>query len=348
MLLTLLDTPDAAWADSPMLAKASRFELPRLRAARGAAVLPGAMAFLAVALWLPQQVPSYAADAALADDIAADLKAVVAELKREDVITPAEEEKLDEQIEQIRRDAQKRVDSSSWEAADALRERMAAGLSEKQDAVKWAEESLGRYAAAAQSGASGESSAEAQAAELTEALEKLAQSGLLAGAPAHLQGLLKGGKLPADAKALGELTASLARYLENMDGRLGKLADLGGTAFGRFDPSEFPLASDGSGPDGDGNPGRGGVNRGRADAGQLWGNETLPFDRFTPAVLPPGAPRSPDDWAPVVVLPGTPQEAARLSAPSRAREYAAGAGQTAWRRTLTPRHQSAVKKYFER
>jgi anti-sigma factor RsiW len=64
--------------------------------------------------------------------------------------------------------------------------------------------------------------------------------------------------------------------------------------------------------------------------------------------LPPGAPRSPDDWAPVVVLPGSPQEAAVLSAQAAARQYAAGAGQSAWRRSLAPRHQSAVKKYFDK
>jgi hypothetical protein len=35
-------------------------------------------------------------------------------------------------------------------------------------------------------------------------------------------------------------------------------------------------------------------------------------------------------------------------ASAAARQYEAGAGQSAWRRTLAPRHQSAVKKYFEK
>ena len=60
--------------------------------------------------------------------------------------------------------------------------------------------------------------------------------------------------------------------------------------------------------------------------------------------LPPASP--PDDWAPVVTLPGAPQESAAMSAQAAAREYSAAAGQTAWRRSLAPRHQSAVKKYF--
>ena len=64
--------------------------------------------------------------------------------------------------------------------------------------------------------------------------------------------------------------------------------------------------------------------------------------------MPPGAARSPDDWAPVVEFPGAPEESPAPGAPAAARQYAAVAGQTAWRRTLAPRHQSAVKKYFEK
>jgi hypothetical protein len=346
MLLTLLEHNDPAWAESPMLEDASRFALPRLRPWRKLAALPPALAFLAAALWLPQRMPAQA-NAVLADDIAAGLTATLVELKEQQLITRVEETRLEEEIDRIRRAAEERVDASSWEAADALREKVAAGLSEKQDAVKWAEESLARYAAAAQAGGNTESSSEAHAAELTKALEKLAQSGLLAGAPADLQRLLKGGRLPADAESLGELTAALSKYLAETKGRFGDVARLG-KEFGRFDPSEFPLDSDMSAPDGDGNPGRGGINRGRADAPLTWGKESLPLDRFKAEALPPGAARSPDDWAPLVVLPGAPQESPNLSVQSAARQYADAAGQAAWRRTLAPRHQSAVKKYFEK
>jgi hypothetical protein len=347
MLLTLLETSDPAWTESPKLEDAMKFALPRLRPWRKLAALPPALAFLAVTLWLPQRTPAQAGNAILADDIAADLMATVAALKQQELITPGEEKRFEEEIERIRRGAQERVDSSSWEAADALREKVAADLSGKQDAVKWAEESLGRYAAAAQGGANSESTSEAHAAELMKAIEQLARSGLLAGAPADLQGLLNGGKLPTDAASLRELTAALSTYLANTNGRFGDLARLG-KEFGRFDPSEFPLDPDAAGPDGDGIPGRGGINRGRGDAPLTWGKETLPFDRFKAQALPPGAPRSPDDWAPLVVLPGAPRESPELSAQAAARQYAAAAGQTAWRRTLAPRHQSAVKKYFEK
>jgi len=341
-LLTLMETSDEAWAGSPMVERASRFPLPRLRPGRKLVVLVPALAFLAAAWWLPQRLPRAATDTALADDIARDLTATVVELKQQQLITPAEQKSLEEEIERIRRGAQQRVDPSSWEAADALREKVAAGLSEKRDAVKWAEESLARYAAA---GDAGEARTEATAAELTAALEKLARSGLLAGAPPELKELLKAGKLPADRAALGKLTASLSAYLAKTNGRFGDLARLG-KAFGRFDPSEFPLESGEPAADGEGEPGRGGINRGRADAALTWGKETLPFDRFKAAALPPGAARSPDDWAPVVELPGAPRESPASIESAAARQYAAGTGQTAWRRTLAPRHQSAVKKYF--
>src|SRR5688572_23963160 len=122
MLLTLFENGDLAWAGSPLAEHASQFSLPRLRPWRKLAALPPAAAFLATALWLPQRVPP-GTKAILADDIAANLVATVAELKQQELITAGEEKKLEEEIERIRRSAEERVDASSWEAADALRGR---------------------------------------------------------------------------------------------------------------------------------------------------------------------------------------------------------------------------------
>jgi hypothetical protein len=346
MLLTLFEHDDLAWAGSPLAEGASNFSLPRLRPWRKLVALPPAAAFLATALWLPQRVPP-GTKAILADDIAANLVATVAELKQQELITAGEEKKLEEEIERIRRSAEERVDASSWEAADALRGRVAAGVVEKENALNWAEESVARYAAAAEAGGSADAVSQAHAAELTKALERLGPSGLLAGAPADVQRLLQGGKVPTDPAALRALLGSLSKHLAETKGRFGTLAKLG-KEFRRFDPSQFPLDSGQASPDGKGRPGTGGINRGRADAPLTWGKESLPFDRFKAEALPPGAARSPDDWAPVVELPGTPRESSGESAPSAARQYAAVAGQSAWRRTLAPRHQSAVKKYFEK
>lgn len=342
MLLALAETQDPAWL--PAAHGAVRFSLPRVQPWRKLRALPVAAAFLAAALWLPQRVPR-PATTVLADEIAGGLSATVVELKQQNLITPEDEKRLEEEIDRIRRGAEQRVDASSWEAADALREKLAADLTAKQNAVQWAQESLARYAAAAQAGGPDDARSQAATAELTSALEKLAQSGALAGAPLDLQQALKGGKLPVDPKALRELAASVSKYLRDGQGRFSAVSRLG-KEFGRFDPSEFPLDHSQMSRDGDGRPGQGGVNRGRADAPLTWGKETALFDKFKAQPLPPGAARSADDWSPVVELPGTPQASPQQGAASTARSYSAAAGQAAWRRTLAPRHQSAVKKYF--
>jgi hypothetical protein len=329
---------------SPLIERASTVALPRFELRRTTAALISAASFLAVGVLLPQRVEPRETDAALVEQIAANLTAAVVQLKQEALITPEEEQRLEEDIERVRRGAEDRVDAAAWEASDALRERLVASLSDKQAAVHWAQESLARYAAASADGA-GSSTAEVQAAELMRALEKLAQNGLLAGAPEELRGLLKNGKLPTDPAALRNLSASLAKYLGDANQRFGQIGGLG-REFGRFDPAEFPLGSE-AGRDGDGQPGRGGVTRGRADAALTFGQETADFDRFKSHPLPPGAARTPDDWTPVVTLPGAPQEGPVLTGPSVARQYSSGSGQGAWRRSLAPRHQSAVKKYFD-
>ncbi|HEX5070258.1 MAG TPA: hypothetical protein VFV78_08575 [Vicinamibacterales bacterium] len=343
ILLTLFETGDPAWAESQLAAGASQFQLPRLQLRPALSVLIPAAMFVVAAMLVPQRIPSQAADGVLAKEVSANLTAAIVELKKQELITPEEEQKLREEVSRIERSAEKRMDASTWEAADALREKMNAGLSDKQSAVKWAQDSAARFSAAMQAGGPGDPKAAASAAELMQALEKLAQSGLLGGASQELKGLLKSGKLPTDAAALAALMASVGGELANANGKLAGLGNATG-AFGRFNPEEFAT---GQSPDGDGAPGRGGVNRGRADAELTWGRETARVDTFKSKPLPPGAPRSPDDWAPVVVLPGAPQESAVPGAQSAGREYAAAAGQGAWRRSLAPRHQTAVKKYFD-
>jgi hypothetical protein len=344
-LMALFETGDAAWRESALAATAYAVPLPRLRPWRRMAVVCPALAFMAAAFWIPQRVPQRT-DARLANDVAGRLEATLTELKQEQLITAAEEERLNDELERIRRGAERRVDAAAWEAADALHDKMALGVAEKQNALQWAEETLARYDAASKGAGAGDSDAAgAQAVELTKALERLEQHGLLRGAPEEVRRLLGGAKLPTDAASLKALMSSLSKHLRDANGRIAGLAERGRIP-GRFDPSEFPLAT-GTAADSDRTPGRGAVTRGRADADLTWGKETAPLERFKDSALPPGAPRSPDDWAPVVEMPGAPDAAPVVTSPAAARQYAAVAGQSAWRRTLAPRHQSAVKKYFE-
>jgi hypothetical protein len=341
LLLTLLEHDDPAWSGSPLIDEASGFPMPRLRLRRATLTVVPAVAFLAAAMLLPQRTRAAAVDGALAEEIAAKLTAAVVQLKQQELIDPAEERRLEEEIARIREAAERRVDPSSWEAADALREQMASAVAEKQQAARWAQESFARYAAAVQAG--GAASAAPHAAELSRALEKLARSGLLASAPPELQALMKGGKLPGDAASLRDMAAAMAIFLSETSGRAGQVAGLG-QDFGRFNADDFPLGTDAS--QAGEIPGRGGVTEGRADADLTWGKESAKFDRFKAHALPPGSTRSPDDWSPVVTMPGAPQESTAVRGGGTARDYAAGTGQGAWRRSLAPRHQSVVKKYF--
>jgi hypothetical protein len=227
-----------------------------------------------------------------------------------------------------------------------VQEKLAATTAAKQDAAKWAQEAIASYAAAVAGGLDPASEAAAgPKAELSRALEALAKSGVLAGAPADLQKMLGAGStLPLDAATLGKLAAALGQYLGDVRATLAGLRSGEGMP-GRFDPSEFAVAAEGE--SGGNIPGRGGVTRGRADAEMTWGKESQPADRFKPQALPPGFVRGPDDWAPIVSMPGAPTVAPDTNGPAAARVYRDEAGQAAWRRTLAPRHQSAVKKYFQ-
>jgi len=349
-LLAVLEIQDPAWVSSRTIAGFSQLPMPRLRAWRKLGAIVPAVAFLAIALMMPQRTPA-AEKGMLANDIAADLQGTLNELKKQDVITPNEDKEFQDEIERIRKDASEKLDASSWEASDAMREKFAAKLAEKQDAMKWAADSLSNFAAAGDSDAS---MTKALAGELGTAIDKLSQTGLLANAPADLQKSLggkdaiAGGKtqLPKDAASLRKLAASLSKYLAGRSGELAAIGKLGKEA-GRFDPTEFPLFSDERGPDGDGDPGSGGINRGRGDADLTWGKESALTDRFKSVPLPPGSYRSPDDWTPLAVLPGAPKESPEPSLASSGVQFAGITGPAAVRRTLAPRHYSAVKKYFE-
>ena len=238
-LLTLWETNDPAWSGKTL----TQFEMPRLRPWRKLGPVMVSAIFLLIALLVPQRMLTRT-NAVLANDIVADLKTTVEELKKENLLTPEEQKNLEEEIERIRKDALDRMDSSSWEAADAVREKVAAGLNQKDDAMKWAQESLARYAAAAQAGAP---PSEAQSEELANAIEKLAQTGMLDDAPADLQKLLGGEeavaggnvKLPTDPKALRKLAAALAQASGRSQPSLQRTATSCLKEAGRFDPSEF-------------------------------------------------------------------------------------------------------------
>jgi len=357
LLLSVIETGDQHWR--------AAVPPPRLRLLlrRPLAPLLSSAVFLFVALLLPQHRPQAASGApAMAQEIASELQHKINELKKDDLVTPQEQKKLEEEVERLRLAAAQRFDASSWEAADALREKMTASLSEKRDALAWAQESLQRLNQALQaaSGAVGAEEASRSSltdatAELGKALEKLSQCGLFEGAPEELQKLL-GGKqaladgrmhLPTDPESLRRLSEMVAAHAVKRGKQYAGVAQFAKDP-GRLDLTEYPSEFDPNpGRDGDGEPGRGGVNRGRGDADLTWGRESLPADRFKAQALPTGSYRSPDDWAPVAVLPSAPKTAPERGGSGTAVQFADTAGQTAWRRTLAPLHRSVVRHYFQ-
>jgi hypothetical protein len=350
-LLTLLEKQDPAWAEAPAIATLSQIPLPRLNPWQKLGPVVAALLFLSIALFVPQRVLPSARSTVLANDVVADLKTTLEDLKKQDLLTPEEQNSLEKEIERLRKDALERMDSSSWEAADTLRDKVAAELQEKHDAMKWASESAARYADAAQSGAP---PSEALSQELAKALENLAKNGMLSNAPEDIKQMMaesgsgEGSKvnLPKDPKKLKAMAAKLAQFLGGASQRFAEAGRLARAA-GRFNPRDFQEFSweESEGEDGDG--GRGGISRGRGDAELTWGDESLPFDKFKSVALPQGYERGPDDWAPVAVLPGAPTATPEMSGPSTGAQFSDTTGQAAWRRTLAPRHYSAVKKYFD-
>ena len=245
MLLTLPSTNDPAMGAIALGERApSRAAAPRVRGggSRSSCRRP---AFLVVAMAVPQRFhrPEPTPPALRLPTTS---RPRVAELKQQELVTPEEEQRLEEAIERIREGAEKRVDAASWEAADALREQVVAS-SRKAGRGEVGQGESARYAGRAGGGrAMHGRGGGRQTAELTQALEKLAQSGLLAGAPAELSACSRAdGFRPT--RRCAKLSA-LRKYLGETNGRFGELAGLG-KEFGRFNPADFPLDSgDGSRP----------------------------------------------------------------------------------------------------
>ena len=125
LLLTLMEHQDEAWADDW-----TKLHPSRCRGSVRGAGLPGCQRrwrSSTVALSLPQRIPRVSTTV-LAEEIADHLDTTVDALKQQELVTPDDEKTLEQEIERIRRAAEERVDASTWEASDALREKVAATL----------------------------------------------------------------------------------------------------------------------------------------------------------------------------------------------------------------------------
>ena len=97
-MLTLAERHDQAWSHASQIGRAAHLSLPRFRPWRRLAVVVPALAFLVIALLLPQRTPASGASP-MAEDVVAGLSATLAELQSHDLVTPEEEKQLEQEID---------------------------------------------------------------------------------------------------------------------------------------------------------------------------------------------------------------------------------------------------------
>src|SRR5688572_31940753 len=96
-----METRDSAWSDSPALENLKNLSMPRLRLFRRISPVLASAVFLLTALLLPQRIISGSRNTILANDIVADLKTTVEELKKNDLLTDRKSTRLNSSHSQI-------------------------------------------------------------------------------------------------------------------------------------------------------------------------------------------------------------------------------------------------------
>ena len=166
----------------------------------------------------------------MADDVVAGLAATLAELKTHDLVTPAEEKQLEQEIERVKNAAREKMDASAWEAADAVYGRRWPRM-RRQNVTprRWRE----HCRALLRRGRCRRQYGQRIGERRIVALEALARSGALAGAPADIQKMLASGKLPGDAASSRKtcrLACPVSRRRSGQCGRASAASEAAGPA----------------------------------------------------------------------------------------------------------------------
>jgi hypothetical protein len=308
-------------------------------------------------------------------------------LKEEQILDIEQAELIQEQLDQLEKDAAGSDPSETWESLDNLSETLEKAADEAaEDAVQDMEalasletlsEGLGEAAAAMDPGDLseamkdlGERTAEAAAAN---AVFAAAVSPELAEALAS--GTATPEQLAALARAAGMSKEQLRQTLEAMSAagladrktmEQAEAAGQKGSSRGLSEhlrqnpgqglsPSAMAAAGQGSGQgqgNGDG-PGSGGVSRGPGHAALQFSSRTEDDGRFREVVLPRSAIDPESVSIPIASSPGLPDMPGDDVTPAAgdragALAGAAAGGGSAVRQQIRPRHREAVSRYFER
>lgn len=355
----------------------------RWNARRPAIVLLAGVAFVALGFTVPQRFVETMASRRL--DVSRDvvrLSEQIETLADVKVIEAQQARALKEKLDQTAEGASGLDPVKTWEALDHLEDSLA------RTAAEAAEKAAAKAGSLAKGEVLAEALQEDGPAldpetlrEALDELEKIADGAaqenedLMRDLSPELAEALKGGQLSdaqlAEARKLlgqargrlvemagklearGLIDARLAQRLQEAGGG-GESADGGGMDDAAAELREFLSQNPGMSIDEAiarcQNPGRGGVDRGRGDAEMTWKDGTSEDGvKFKEQELPKAKLDAMKDSRLSAVSMGTPKvdEKAGGSRGGALKDAAAGGG-AAFTHTILPRHQGAVKKYFER
>ncbi len=295
-------------------------------------------------------------------------------LKEEEVLDLAKAEKLQEKIEQTLADSSGEDPAKTFEALDHLDDIATKAAQKSAEETVGQSQKLDRAQELVDKLLSERKPLDLK--ERNDAMKELAKTVKEAtksfkqspGLKAFEKALEKGNLTPEQLK---KLSKALQEHIKKLEGSLGKMIKaklIDKKMLGKCrkakkgEKPDFYVLSDGkekpdallmipmSGKDGDGDPGSGGINRGRGDAEMKYGPKTREGGtEFKDTPLPPGEVVDPSDsitigesvGAPTVDNEAGPSAAGALSGASADE----GSANT---RVILPRHQGAVRRYFER
>jgi len=370
LLMTLSERPDPFWRDRlPKLELQYREALPKYRPKRFAGYLALPLMFAVASCFVPLREASTAPvlKNTVAREVTEQLEELLVELEETPILEEEEKEQLREELERLAEESQTTpLTSEKWETLDALRERMQTRLLSAEMNVSKASEAASELRNAELSGEDLTLERKLQLEkQLAESLEKLSKGGKFSNAPKgmrdELQRLMKNGKLSLakDAAARQQQLEQLQKYLDGESQKLQEIRENceacqggnceGGECPGGMCQGNGNKQGNSGNQNSNGRPGRGGVNRGRGDADMSWGDESDEQGvKFQETVLPEGFREQPKDD--IFRLEATAPEVDPAAAAPKgaAREGGPSAGGTTTRRRLSPKHRSAVRKYFDK
>lgn len=375
LLMTLSEAPDEEWSRRlPNHEGDWREALPRVRPRRLASYLTLPLLFAVGVCFVPlRQIDSrdLPPPVTAGQQAAQRLEQLLAALEKAEILAEQDRESLTEEVRKLVEETrQAPLTHEKWETIDALEHKLRTELTRAQlqmDKLLSAANTLLQASGLGELELTDEQR-ERLEEELLETLMKMEQqqsssSAATAGSrqlQELLQRLSKAGaqtaRLPTDPQERQQLLDELRQVLEQEQQRLAELRKEcpGGQCPGGQCQQCGGQCEHGQAVCGqcqgqaDGRPGQGGVSRGPGAADLTWGNESDEHGiRFKQTVLPPGFLEDPKDEVIGVRLTAPKVEPAGSAERAAARDVDPTTGRETWDRRLRPRHQQAVKQFFQ-